>query len=332
MSLAAWVFDGTLTLTLVVLGWGAVAAPDPFTGIVRYITFGLMAALAWARLGAPDLALAEAAIGAGLTGALLLSTLGRMGLRQASRRAGEALGAAPRAPTPLPGMTQAWTGLVLGLSLAIAAVIGGVARTLHGRNGPGLGPLVDSLREASGIDSPVAVVLLDLRGYDTLLETAVLFTAVLAVWCLGVIRFRRPPWPVDPVLASLARVVTALLVLVAAYLLQLGLHGPGGGFQAGAVLAAAGVLWTLADRRALRLGESRLARIGLTLGLGAFLVAAVIPMLAGRPFLTYAAGSAPAWAWVLETFIAVSVGLTLTALFMGGLSEIAEDEAEERAP
>lgn len=39
--------------------------------------FGLLMALVWARLHAPDIALAEATIGAGLTGALLLTALAR---------------------------------------------------------------------------------------------------------------------------------------------------------------------------------------------------------------------------------------------------------------
>jgi uncharacterized MnhB-related membrane protein len=39
---------------------------------VLFIAFGLTMALAWARLTAPDLALAEAAVGAGLTGVLLV--------------------------------------------------------------------------------------------------------------------------------------------------------------------------------------------------------------------------------------------------------------------
>jgi uncharacterized MnhB-related membrane protein len=34
--------------------------------------------MTWARLGAPDVALAEAAIGAGLAGALLLATWARL--------------------------------------------------------------------------------------------------------------------------------------------------------------------------------------------------------------------------------------------------------------
>jgi len=37
-----------------------------------------MLSLIWLRLGAPDVALAEAAIGAGLTGAILIGTLSRL--------------------------------------------------------------------------------------------------------------------------------------------------------------------------------------------------------------------------------------------------------------
>lgn len=45
-----------------------------FRAIILYIVFGLLLGLVWIRLDAPDVALAEIAIGAGLTGALLLST------------------------------------------------------------------------------------------------------------------------------------------------------------------------------------------------------------------------------------------------------------------
>ena len=72
-----WLFDGTLALTLLWLAWRALRSPDLFTAIVLFIAFGLVMALAWVRLQAPDIALAEAAIGAGLTGALLLSALAR---------------------------------------------------------------------------------------------------------------------------------------------------------------------------------------------------------------------------------------------------------------
>lgn len=47
-----------------------------FRAVIMFIVFGLLMTLAWVRLEAPDIALAEAAIGAGLTGVLLLDTLG----------------------------------------------------------------------------------------------------------------------------------------------------------------------------------------------------------------------------------------------------------------
>ena len=78
MTWALWFFDGLLVLSLLWLAWMALAATDLFKAIVLFIVFGLLMALAWARLQAPDIALAEAAIGAGLTGALLLSTLARI--------------------------------------------------------------------------------------------------------------------------------------------------------------------------------------------------------------------------------------------------------------
>ncbi len=66
-------------LLVIALLWSALRSlmtPDLFHAVVLFIVFGLLMALVWARLHAPDIALAEAAIGAGLTGALLLDTVG----------------------------------------------------------------------------------------------------------------------------------------------------------------------------------------------------------------------------------------------------------------
>jgi energy-converting hydrogenase B subunit D len=80
---AGLMLDGLLVLILLWLAWAALASRDLFRGIVLFIAFGLVLSMAWARLGAPDVALAEAAIGAGLTGALLLATWGRLPRRNA---------------------------------------------------------------------------------------------------------------------------------------------------------------------------------------------------------------------------------------------------------
>jgi uncharacterized MnhB-related membrane protein len=71
------VFDTAFALLLVWLAWRAVSDTDPLRAVVKFIVLGLMLALSWLRLGAPDVALAEAAVGSGLTGALLLVALRR---------------------------------------------------------------------------------------------------------------------------------------------------------------------------------------------------------------------------------------------------------------
>lgn len=67
--------DLLLGLTLCVTAGLALMVRDLFRAVIMFIVFGLLMSLAWVRLQAPDIALAEAAIGAGLTGVLLLDTL-----------------------------------------------------------------------------------------------------------------------------------------------------------------------------------------------------------------------------------------------------------------
>lgn len=71
-------FDLLLATALLWSAWRALATPDTFRAVILFIVFGLLLALAWVRLDAPDIALAEAAIGAGLTGALLLDAIGAL--------------------------------------------------------------------------------------------------------------------------------------------------------------------------------------------------------------------------------------------------------------
>lgn len=80
MTWLAWSFDAFVGLGLLWLAWRALACPDLFKAVVLFVAFGLLLALAWVRLEAPDVALAEAAIGAGLTGALLMAALARLGI------------------------------------------------------------------------------------------------------------------------------------------------------------------------------------------------------------------------------------------------------------
>jgi energy-converting hydrogenase B subunit D len=84
MTTLSWLYDGLIALTLVWIAWRALTTAELFRSVVLFIAFGLLMALAWVRLHAPDIALAEAAIGAGLTGALLLDAVGHLQARRAT--------------------------------------------------------------------------------------------------------------------------------------------------------------------------------------------------------------------------------------------------------
>jgi uncharacterized MnhB-related membrane protein len=71
------VFDLLLSLTLIALAIAVLTSREPRRAVILFIAFGLLLALVWARLRAPDVALAEAAIGAGLAGALMLAAARR---------------------------------------------------------------------------------------------------------------------------------------------------------------------------------------------------------------------------------------------------------------
>jgi multisubunit Na+/H+ antiporter MnhB subunit len=179
---------------------------------------------------------------------------------------------------------------------------------------------LDRLSE-SGVTNPVTAVLLNFRGYDTLLEIGVLLLATVGVWAL-----RRGEWPTSdlrdrPLLLSLLRVLLPVLVLAAGYLLWIGAFAPGGAFQGGALLGGALVLVMLGGLgRRLRQRE-RLLRFGLALGVLVFAgVCAVTKWLTGG-LLQFPAGSGGTWIMVIESAALISIGLALGLLYLGGRPE-----------
>ena len=90
MIWSQWLFDLPLALVLLWLAWRLLTSADLFKAVVLFIAFGLLMALAWVRLQAVDIALAEAAIGAGVTGALFLSALNKINSDQQKNDKGQA--------------------------------------------------------------------------------------------------------------------------------------------------------------------------------------------------------------------------------------------------
>jgi multisubunit Na+/H+ antiporter MnhB subunit len=169
----------------------------------------------------------------------------------------------------------------------------------------------------SGVEHPVTAVLLNFRGYDTLLEVAVLLLALLGVLALAQPHAAPATVPAHPLLQTLARLLAPLMVLVAGYLLWVGAIAPGGAFQAGAVLAAAGVLLRLAGLLPTWAAPGRLLRGGLALGLLVF-VAVALAVLGQGSLLQYPPALAGGLILLIEAGLTLSIGLTLAGLYLAG--------------
>jgi len=305
-EIALILLDGLLILVLLGLAWATLESRDPRRGVVLFIAFGLVLALVWARLAAPDVALAEAAIGAGLSGALLLSAL-------RDEPVPEPASATP-AKRRLPDLTSWALGLLcLGLALVVAWAF---VDALAGADPERLAGQVLARLGESGVSNPVTAVLLNFRGYDTLLELAVLLAALLGILALGPERGGYEP--AGPVLAGLAGWLIPVLILTGGYLLWVGAHAPGGAFQAGAILAAAAVIRRLAGDRAAGLPRGLALRALTLAGVAVFLGVGLALLVAGQPFL----GFPPAWAGalilVIESAATLAIGAILALAFIGG--------------
>jgi multisubunit Na+/H+ antiporter MnhB subunit len=296
--------DGLLAAGLLWLALQVVRSATLFRSIVLFIVFGLVMALGWARLEAPDLALAEAAIGAGVTGALLLVTYRRLALADPRKRT-RAFHRTSRLAAPVGALA-----FVLVLAVGLAAL-----RAPTGDATAGI--LARAALPGVGVANPVTGVLLAFRAYDTLLEMVVLLVAYLgarAVAHAEPLALHESEHTALPLVGTLLAAVVPLCVLVAGHLLHAGGRAPGGAFQAGAVLAAGGVLLALAGRLAPAPAPGLAQRVGLTAGILVFSGLGLAMLLRGQPMLALPG----VWAvYLVETALMVSIALTLVLLFVG---------------
>ena len=68
-------FECLLLLMLIVIALAALLQKNLLTAVILYSSFGLVMSVVWMLLQAPDLAITEAAVGAGVTGVLFFLTL-----------------------------------------------------------------------------------------------------------------------------------------------------------------------------------------------------------------------------------------------------------------
>ena len=294
------VFDLVLALAIIGIAAAVLILRDAFAMIVCFVVFGLLSALAWIRLAAPDVALAEAAIGTGVTGALLLKTLAHLRGRTLSP------------PLRING------SLVVNAALCAMVTLAGIGAFLATPiGGPGLEVLVAQNLVASGVEHPVTAVLLNFRAFDTLMEVVVLLAAIVAVWSMERGIARAPAPVMGEVYAGFARIALPAAVIVGAYLLWVGAIAPGGAFQGGAVLAAVGLMLLITRAYTPLPAHRGPARIVFVIGTALFAAVALFVAQGGRATFEYPAAHAKSLILVIEAVVTISIAATLAALFHG---------------
>ncbi len=304
MTLAFAVDVGLVLLVLAVAGW-SLAVRDAFAAVISFVAYGLLLALVWVRLAAPDVALTEAAVGSGLTGLLLLSATARL-------RPGKTA-AAP------PGRALKWAagGLCLLVTAGLAALVLRLPEPA-----PTLAPAVVAHLADLGLGNPITGVLVAYRAIDTFLEAVVLLPALLGVWSLAADRdwggapILRDPRP-DGALTLMARTLPPFGIVVGIYLCWNGADHPGGAFQGGAVLAAMWVLVLLAGLAEAPSIHQRGLRGSLIAAAAVFLVIGLVGIGWADAFLAYPEGYAKPLIIIIELVLTVSIAVALTLLVAG---------------
>jgi multisubunit Na+/H+ antiporter MnhB subunit len=306
--IAGWLLDALLVLLLLgAAGW-TLAAPSAFGGVIGFVAFGLVLALAWVRLDAVDVALTEAAIGAGATGLILLMAVVRL------RGGDEEVAAA--APSPSLRIAAGLLAGAVGLAVALAVLALPDAA-------PGLAAPAAAHAPELGLGNLVAAVLMAYRGLDTLLESVVLVFAVLAVWSMapdhrwGWRPGPRLPAQADGPFALLARLLPPIGILVGLHVAWVGADAPGGKFQGGTVLAAMWVLAWVAGLVRPPTVTDRRVRLLLVAGPLAFILAGVLGWALEGAFLAWPAGFAKPLILAVEAAMTLSVAAALALLIAG---------------
>ena len=269
---------------LVIVSLLAIRKTDLFAVVMLFGIYSFLTALWFLDLDAVDVAFTEAAVGAGISTVLMLSTLRLIGRFEKPRR---------RNPI-LPLLVVCVTGAALLYGMLDVPQFGDPNAPIHLHMAPRF--IQDSPTEI-GVPNMVTSVLASYRGYDTLGETTVIFTAGVAVLLLlgrregKNRRTGRTAIGDAMVLRVVVKVLIAFILLYALYVQFHGDYGAGGGFQAGVIFATAFVIYDLvfgeADvRRVLpQRWLSRLAVSGVLLYAGT----GVACMLLGKSFLDYSA-------------------------------------------
>jgi len=280
------VLFGIFLLTLLVITAVAIVRTENlFVAVMLMGIASLLIAANFFVLDAADVALTEAAVGAGISTVLFLSALALTSEREQHKTRNQLLSFSVVAAAALIVIYATFDKPRFGDPKAPAQIH---VAPWYLENTP---LYID-------IPNVVTAVLGSFRGYDTLGEVFVVFTAGIGVlFLLGHGSARHAPRGGDAgeglrhhlIPRVVGRVLIPFILLFGLYVQFHGEYGPGGGFQAGAIIAAAFILHALleGERRALGVLPQR-ALLGLVAA-GPLIYGAVgiAGMVLGGNFLDY---------------------------------------------
>jgi len=270
-------------LTLLAVVTVAIVVQRSLVGVVILAAiYSFLIASVMIVLDAVDVALTEASVGAGISTVLLLAALHMTNTREY----------APRKNSLMPLVLTLLVGAVLVWGAFILPPFGTADAPIHEHVAP---RYIASIAE-TGVPNMVTAVLADYRSFDTLGETTVVMVAGIGVMLLLRGARRRldsepstSAMSLDLVLAVGIRLIVPFIFLFALYVQFHGDYGPGGGFQAGVIAAAAVILIAITfGLRAARLIAPRaiIERL-IPLGVLIFAGTGVISLVFGENFLNY---------------------------------------------
>ena len=302
------VLNVALAALVIGLAVWTIVARDAYGAVIGFVAYGLLLTLVWVQLRGIDVALTEAAIGGGLTGALLIGAAARLRGTESAARA-ERPGSATRL---LAGLVAVATGGAVAVCvLALPAPP------------PTLAPDVAANLAVTEVGNPITAVLLAFRAIDTLLEAIVLLFALVGVWSLGPDRawggapgVRQPADP-DGMLTYAARVLPPIGIVAGAYVFWVGADHPGGKFQGATILAAMWLLVIMAGLIDAPRIDRRWLRWLIVAGPLTFMAVGVAGALSAGTFLGYPEGFAKPLILVIEFALMPTLTLILGLLLLG---------------
>ncbi|MGK0375572.1 MAG: multicomponent Na+:H+ antiporter subunit B [Arenicella sp.] len=273
-------------LTLVVITAVAIVRTENlFVAVMLTSIFSLLMAANFFILDAADVALTEAAVGAGVTTVIFLSALSLTAERERSQKTAKWLTI---------GVVSA-TAMVLIYATFDKPRLGDPNAPVHLHVAPWY---LENTPILIDIPNVVTAILSSFRGYDTLGEVFVVFAACIGVlFLLSANQGIRPSKQVSNnhglrhhlIPKVVGRLLVPFIVLFGLYVQFHGEYGPGGGFQAGAIIATGFILHALLEgEKAALAAMPRGALLGMTVA-GAMIygMVGVICMLLGGNFLDY---------------------------------------------